>query len=181
MNIAELQPMARADQVDLQTLANISDFLFHESQLLDANMFGEWFKLIHPAVRYVMPVRITRMKGEGSELSDSSHIDEGYQSLKSRIARFEHRLNWAENPASRQRHFVTNIRAVPLEDEGREGFRVHSNVLFHRSRLDETHSDYLSCMRQDKLVVADGDFQLLERIVVFDHSTLPTDNISFLI
>lgn len=183
MSSERFQPLTRAERVDPQTLSNISDFLFYEAELLDLNLFADWLKLVDPRMHYVIPTRVTLSNSGAAELTDSSHIDDHYSALSARVNRMLHRLNWAENPPSRGRHHVSNIRATPnvTDYDGRKSFRVRSNLFFYRSRLDESNGDLLSCTRQDVLVVAEGDFRLIERYVILDHTVVNTHNLAFLL
>ncbi len=47
---------------------------------------------------------------------DMFHFYENYKSIGLRIRRMETEYAWAEDPASRARRFVTNVRVSELDD-----------------------------------------------------------------
>ena len=95
-----------------------------------------------------------------------------------RIARLRTPMAWAENPPSRTRHFVTNIR-VALDDERR--IKVRSNVLLYRNRADSPDHGLLSAERHDVLYELGDKLQLAERVILIDQSTLATLNLAVFI
>jgi PAH dioxygenase small subunit len=166
--------------VDHDLRAHVSDFLFLEAELLDSGLFPDWLQLLDTRVHYYIPVRQTLMRDEGPDESEMAHIDDFYPALSERVERMRSKFNWAENPASRTRHHITNIRIRGVESAVHEDhITVYSNLLFYRSRMDDRTSDLVSCERQDVLVRSKGDLKLLKRHVVLDQSTLLTHNFAF--
>jgi 3-phenylpropionate/cinnamic acid dioxygenase small subunit len=168
-----------AGDLDDALLRRVAAFLYHEAELLDDRRFDDWLLLMSDDVRYRMPLRVTRDDGSGSEFSDTmAHFDEDRHTLEMRIARLRTPMAWAENPPSRTRHFVTNIR-VALDDERR--IKVRSNVLLYRNRADSADHDLLSAERHDVLCELGGKLQLAERVILIDQSTLATLNLAVFI
>ena len=81
-----------------------------------------------------MPVRVTTARGAGFDsLADMGHFDEDMYALRKRVQRLATDHAWTEDPPSRTRHFVTNIRTFrPRTGE----LRVESALLLFRSRGD---------------------------------------------
>ena len=161
---------------DDKLLRRVAAFLYHEAELLDDRRFDEWLLLMSDDVRYRMPLRVTQHDSSSSEFSDKmTHFDETLHTLEMRVARLRTPMAWAENPPSRTRHFVTNIR-VTADDERR--IKVRSNVLLYRNRADSPDHDLLSAERHDILRELGGKLQLAERIILADQSTLATLNLA---
>lgn len=152
------------------------EFLYLEAELLDDRRLAEWFALLAEDIDYRVPTRVTRERAaSGSEFSTASfHMLETWQSLKTRIARFESEYAWSEDPPSRTRRMVGNVRVVP--DEGGE-LAVKSNVLLFRARYDAT-PQLLAGERRDVLRPSGGGLRLARRTVLLDHTLLPFENLA---
>ena len=86
-------------------------FLVEEAALLDAADYAGWLELLCEDIRYVMPVRVTTARGAGFDsLADMGHFDEDMYALRKRVQRLATDHAWTEDPPSRTRHFVTNVR-----------------------------------------------------------------------
>ena len=164
---------------------SILDFLYREAELLDEGRYREWLGLLTDDIRYQVPIRFAKERGAGPTAitgvaTSMFHLDEDHDSLELRVDRLETGFAWAEEPPSRIRHFVSNVRAEPIDGRSDE-VAVRSNVLVYRSRWDRPGHDLLSGERHDVLRRVDGDWRLASRRVILDNTTLPTLNLSFLI
>ena len=93
-------------------------FLVDEAYLLDAQQYEAWLDTLTDDVRYVMPVRVTTARGAGFDTSPGmAHFDEDKYSLSQRVARFATEHAWTEDPPSRLRHFITNVRTFECDDD----------------------------------------------------------------
>ncbi len=147
----------------------VSAFLVAESNLIDSGDLDSWVTLMAEDVRYVMPVRSTRYSRLSDEFSKKSFIyDDDLYGLKMRVARLHTRFAWAEDPASRNRHFVSNVTAV----EDGEVIRATSNVLLVRSRLDDPVSETLTAERHDVLRRTPEGLRLVRREIYMDQTVL---------
>jgi 3-phenylpropionate/cinnamic acid dioxygenase small subunit len=146
------------------------NFLNHESDLLDKNKLDEWFELLTDDITYQIPVRTTRGRLEEQEFSEASFfMKEDYESLQSRIHRLKTEYDWSENPPSRSRRYVTNIKIDRID--GDELF-IRSNLLLYRTRGDKTSYDLISCEREDTLRRVDTELKLAKRRVLLDQTVL---------
>ncbi len=162
-------------------------FLVDEAYLLDAQQYEAWLDTLTDDVRYVMPVRVTTARGAGFDTSAGrgpgmAHFDEDKHSLRQRVARFATEHAWAEDPPSRLRHFITNVRTFECDDPG-EGAHliVESAELLFRSRGDVNESALVSCGREDLLRWSDGSQQTLKlarRTIFVDESVLRMQNLA---
>jgi 3-phenylpropionate/cinnamic acid dioxygenase small subunit len=151
-------------------------FLVEEAALLDAGDYAAWLNLLCEDIRYVMPVRVTTARGAGFDaLTDMGHFDENLYALRKRVQRLATDHAWAEDPPSRTRHFVSNVRTFA---GGGAGLRVESSLLLFRSRGDTRPPDLLSAGRADILRRADDGYRLARREIIVDESVLRTQNLA---
>lgn len=154
------------------------DFLNYEAELLDDLAERQWLdECVSHNVIYQLPLRQTveRSRGDGVAVG-MYHLNEDYGSLNSKVKRNETAYAWAEDPPSRVRHFVTNIRVRHGENEGT--LAVRSNILIYRTRQDQTTPQLLSGERHDVLGEEDGQLRLQRRSVVLDLTVIGTHNLA---
>jgi phthalate 3,4-dioxygenase beta subunit len=104
-----------------------------------------------------------------------AHFDEDKYSLTQRVARFATEHAWTEDPPSRLRHFVTNVRTF-VEDDMH--LAVESAELLFRSRGDVNESALVSCGREDLLRRCDDRWKLARRTIFVDESVLRMQNLA---
>ncbi len=165
-------------ETSIETYWEVYSFLMYEAELLDERREREWLdQLCADVVEYLMPVRVNRERGEGDGFSEEAFFfQETRGSLELRVRRLETEYAWAEDPPSRTRHFVTNIRVVEGEEE--DEVAVRSNLLLYRSRGSDPRHDLISAERKDVLRKEDGQWKLKKRVILLDHSVLMTHNLS---
>ena len=155
---------------------DVVSWLNWEAEVLDAQHFDEWLGLLTDDVRYRMPVTVTLARDKGPERPEMDHFDEDRYSLGKRVERLAGRHAWTEDPPSRTRRFVTNVR---VEGGDRDGeVRVRSYVLLYRSRGDDRPAELVSAERTDVLRAVDGDWRLACRDIVVDEAVLRTQNLA---
>jgi PAH dioxygenase small subunit len=158
----------------------VAQWLFAEADLLDRGLFRDWLKLLTADVHYLVPVRVTKLTGQGDGCEASAaHFDDNYFLLEQRVRRLETGFAWAEDPRSRTRHLVTNIQVQSAERD--DELAVRSYLLLHRTRGDVAHPEQLVGERLDRLRRVDGTLKLAARTVYLDHSTLPMQNLGVLL
>src|SRR6185312_9188147 len=81
-------------------------------------------------------------------LADMGHFDEDMYALRKRVQRLATDHAWTEDPPSRTRHFVTNVRTFRAEGDD---LRVESALLLFRSRGDTREASLISAGRTDLL------------------------------
>ncbi len=155
-------------------------FLVDEAYLLDAQEYEAWLDTLTDDVRYVMPVRVTTARGAGFDTSPGmTHFDEDKYSLTQRVARFATEHAWTEDPPSRLRHFVTNVRTFACDDpDDGAHLLVESAELLFRSRGDVNESALLSCGREDLLRRCGDGWKLARRNIIADESVLRMQNLA---
>ncbi len=151
-------------------------FLVEEAALLDAADYTGWLNLLCEDIRYVMPVRVTTARGAGFDsLADMGHFDEDMYALRKRVQRLATDHAWTEDPPSRTRHFVTNIRTFRNRTSE---LRVDSALLLFRSRGDTREADLISAGRTDLLRETGDGLRLARREIIVDESVLRTQNLA---
>ncbi|MQY26426.1 aromatic-ring-hydroxylating dioxygenase subunit beta [Nocardia aurantia] len=160
--------------------AEVVDFYFYEAELLDDLNERQWLTdLVSPDILYQVPIRETVERARGFGFSDASyHLNENLGSLESRVARGETEYAWAEDPPSRVRHFVSNIRVLEHDSGDADLIIGRSNTLIYRTRQDQTVPQMLSGERRDVLRREDGQLRLLHRVVYLDLTVIGTHNLS---
>ena len=153
-------------------------FLVEEAALLDAADYAGWLGLLCEDIRYVMPVRVTTARGaDFDSLADMGHFDEDMYALRKRVQRLATDHAWTEDPPSRTRHFVTNVRTFSGEGEG-DDLRVESALLLFRSRGDTREPSLISAGRTDTLRATSDGLRLARREITVDESVLRTQNLA---
>lgn len=164
--------------------AAVMEFLELEAELLDGARFKEWLDLLARDISYRMPVRTDRGDGMGLPLTEeeagfsgSGFFDEDWGSLDLRIRRStDSRFNWAEQPRSRTRRFVTNVRVQRLPAGE---LRATSNLLLVRSRWRDPGLDLISAQRNDRLrTTAEGGLLLADREILVDQTNLAATDLA---
>jgi 3-phenylpropionate/cinnamic acid dioxygenase small subunit len=152
-------------------------WLVDEAWLLDAQAYEDWLEHITDDVHYLMPVRVTTALGAGFDTSPGmAHFDEDKYSLSRRVARFLTEHAWTEDPPSRLRHHLTNVRTFATEHE--DHLVVESATLLFRSRGDVREGSFVSAGREDLLRRVDGQWQLARRVIMVDDSVMRMQNLA---
>jgi 3-phenylpropionate/cinnamic acid dioxygenase small subunit len=166
------------DDSHIELRLECEEFLYEEAERLDDGRLHEWLELLTDDVTYAIPRRVTRERGaEKSEFSDDSYLyREDRGTLETRVKRYDREYAWAENPPSRTRHFVTNVRVADVDGDEME---VRSNLMLYRNQRDDKERDLVSCERRDTLRRTDDGLKLAHRTVFLDQTVFPSRNLSF--
>lgn len=162
---------------DMQIWWQVQRFMHHEADLLDHREFDAWLELLDEDIAYRMPltrnVRRDALAQEYSGARDAAWFDEGIDTLRQRVAQIRTGIHWAEEPASRVSHLVTNIRVlgVTQDAEGGERVRVRSRFLIYQNRLQAEVNLFVG-KREDVLRRRDGRWKLLSREIHLDQNVL---------
>lgn len=155
----------------------VQQFLFHEADLLDSRQFDQWLNLLDDDIRYRMPlarnVRRDAMHKEFSGEHEAAWFDEGIATLRQRVAQIATGIHWAEEPASRVSHMVTNVRLLEVHKDAENGDRVkvRSRFLVYQNRL-QTEQNLFAGKRVDMLRRGPTGWKILEREILLDQNVL---------
>jgi len=171
--------LARLDVVErVQLQFEVEQFLYEEAALLDARRYRDWLGLLADDIHYWMPIRRTvtlaDIDREFTKQGDMAFFDDDRELLETRVRKLEAGSAWSEDPPSRSRHFVTNVRITAVE-----GDEITVEVCFHlyRTRL-ETEVDSWIGRRTDVLRRHGGSFRLARRHLFLDQTLIRATNMS---
>src|SRR3954452_7827509 len=112
-----------------------------------------------------MPVTVTTMRRTPHvSLGPRGPFDEDRYSLEKRVERLEGDHAWTEDPPSRSRRFLTNLRVAPMH--GSDYVEGTSYLFMPRSRGDGQPADLVSVERTARLRPAPGGWMLVARDLV---------------
>ena len=183
MTVEAPQVLSAFRVTDLALQHTVEQFLYAEAELLDQRRYPEWLALLSEDVRYWIPTRMTPPKRErGREvaaLGEAALIEDDMPSLRGRVRRLASGTAWSEEPPSRTRRLITNVRVRPQEDDS---LQVACNFYVYRSRL-ERHQDWFVGERFDVLRPADRQatgypFVIADRKIVLEQTTLLSPSLS---
>lgn len=157
-------------------------WLVDEAWMLDAQSYSDWLDLLTDDIHYLMPVRVTTALGAGYDTSPGmAHFDEDKYSLSRRVARFLTEHAWTEDPPSRLRHHLSNVRAFAADLDGHlveDHLVVESATLLFRSRGDVREGSFVSAGREDVLRRTPEGWKLARRTILVDDSVMRMQNLA---
>ena len=157
----------------------IEQFLYEEAALLDSRRYHEWYALLADDLEYWMPVRSTRARGdeeqEFAKIGQGAFFDEDKGLMAERIRKLDTRYSWSEDPPSRTRRIISNVRIRDKRPGGEVD--VSCNFLIYRSRLARDE-DLWAGRREDTLRNAAGRWQIVRRHIFLDQVSLGSTNLS---
>jgi phthalate 3,4-dioxygenase subunit beta len=162
-----------ADERHLQA----HQWLVDEAWLLDAQAYEQWLELLTDDIHYLMPVRVTTALGAGFDTSPGmAHFDEDKYSLSRRVARFLTEHAWTEDPPSRLRHHLSNVRTFATATP--DHLIVDSATLLFRNRGDVHAGSLVSAGREDLLRRTPEGWKLARRTILVDDSVMRMQNLA---
>jgi 3-phenylpropionate/trans-cinnamate dioxygenase subunit beta len=169
-------------RVALELHHEIEQFLFHEAALLDEWRFRDWLDLIAEDINYTMRTTVnaqTRDRRRGVEPPTTWIFNDTRFQLERRVARLETGMAWAEEPPSRTRHIVANLRVHATHTPGE--YEAHVNYLLYRSQKERDETLYVGS-RIDRLRRANNrdGWLLCRRELTLDQAVLSSHNLSVL-
>ena len=155
---------------------DVVTFLYEEATLLDQIRLQEWAERLDTDLVYTVPLRQTRVASElrTTIVRSVQHYHDDYRSIMGRILRLSGKSAWAEDPPSRCRRFVTNVRVA--ECDAPDQYEVVSYLYVERSRGDNWHNETVTAERRDIWRAVDGGYKLSKREIICDQSTLSMSN-----
>lgn len=152
-------------------------WLVDEAWILDAQAYEQWLELLTDDIHYLMPVRVTTALAAGFDTAPGmAHFDEDRYSLGRRVARFLTEHAWTEDPPSRLRHHITNIRTFATKDD--DHLIADSGTLLFRSRGDIHEGCIVSAGREDLLRRSEHGWRLARRTIMVDDSVVRMQNLA---
>ena len=156
------------------TRQQIEDFLFDEAALLDEWRLDEWLMLFADECGYYVPP--TDLP-EGDHRTNLFLIADDRKRLEARVSQLMGRFAHAEQPNSRTRRLITNVR---MRESSDGTFRATSNFVVYRLRMQET--DTYVGRYEHTFIREDGAMKIRERRAILDLEALrPHGKVSFLL
>ena len=151
----------------------IEEFFCIESELLDDRRYEEWLDLLSDDIQYYMPVRRNVKYGEWErentlEGSEMSWFEEGKATLTQRVKQLATGIHWAEEPASRVTHLISNVHVIKIEENQ---VTARSRFIVYRNRV-ATETDFLVGKREDTLKRLNGQWRLARRKILLDQNVM---------
>jgi p-cumate 2,3-dioxygenase beta subunit len=159
---------------ELPGRAEVEDLLYREAALLDEWRLEEWQGLLTDDAVYEIP---STDVPEGDSRNTLFIIADDAVRIKSRVKQLLGRTAWAENPHSRTRRLISNVRVLGVDGDS---ILVTANFAVYRMRYESVdtyvgHYDY-------KLVRFGNTLRIRERRAILDNEALrPHGKISFIL
>jgi benzoate/toluate 1,2-dioxygenase subunit beta len=160
------------------TRADAEALLYREARLLDEGRFDEWLAMFAADCRYWVPI------GDADDPREPSIIDDNRARLEERIYRLTATPAYAQRPASRTQHNISNVEVLGAAEDG--NVEVRCNVLIVELRSGDAMQAGLGKPRllaaRGRYVLAGGpDWRIaLKQLTLIDRD-LPHHNLTFIL
>ena len=156
------------------TRQQVEDFLFQEAALLDEWRLDEWLALFEKDATYEVPT--TDRPNEDPHRSQF-YVWDDYELLGARVKRLKSRHAHAENPHSRTRRLITNVR---IGDPSDSSLPVRAAFLIYKIR-DGNVDQFVG--RYEHVLAANGDgLRFRRRRAILEVEVLrPGGRLSFIV
>ncbi len=162
----------------MQLSFEVQEFLYHEAELLDDRRMDEWLGLLTEDIHYWMPIRRTTQAKEVhlefTKPGGMAFYDDDFGTLALRVQRLSVGRAWAEDPPSRTRHLITNVRVAEVKGDE---ITVKCNFQLYRTRLNSEEDSWIG-RREDLLRRVDGTFKLARRHIFLEQTVILSQNLS---
>src|SRR5271167_1314630 len=170
----EARKESSMSSIELPSRQEVEDLLYKEAALLDEWRLDEWMELLTgDAVYEVPPTDVP----EGDSRNTLFIIADDAVRIRSRVKQLLGRFAWAENPHSRTRRMISNVRVLGADGDD---ILVSANFAVYRMRYEsvDTYIGHYDL----KLVRAGKVLKIRERRAILDNEALrPHGKISFIL
>lgn len=157
-------------RVDTALRERVGAFYAYETMLLDEGRLREWLDLFDEDIKYLMPMRETRLGPPADNPNPPFYLyNDDKASLVTRVARLETGMALVESPVSATQRLVTDVLVL---DQGPAHADVRSSFLVLQVR-DEQNETLFAGRRTDRLKFVDDGFRVLRRDIILAHYVLP--------
>jgi len=171
---ANAAPLVRGPELQWE----IEQFLFDEAAVLDEHRYDDWLALLTEDIRYWVPIRRTTTARETDKAftkpGDMAFFDDDLADLRMRVAKVSAGNAWSEDPPSRTRHYVSNVRIVDIDGDD---VTVELNFILYRTRL-ESEEDAWHGRRRDTIRRTGDGYRLARRHVFLEQTVILSQNMS---
>ena len=153
--------------------AEIEEFLYHEAALLDAWKLDEWLELLTEDATYRVP---SNDRPDSDPKTALFMIADDIRRIRARVTRLKDPHAHAENPRSRTRRIISNVRIVESAP-----LRVEANFVVYRFRGNDDVREYVGRYRYT-LETRDGRLRIASREAILDAMELASlGTVSFIL
>jgi biphenyl 2,3-dioxygenase beta subunit len=154
------------------------EFLYREAALLDDRKLEEWLELLTDDIHYWMPIRRTttakEVATEFTKPGGMAFFDDDKDTLALRVQRLGVGRAWAEDPPSRTRRMVSNVR---IHEINGDETLISANFQLYRTRLNSEEDCWIG-RREDLLRRVDGELKLARRHLFLEQTVILSQNMS---
>lgn len=166
-----------------EMLREIERFLYDEAATLDERRFHDWLELLAEDIHYWAPLKRTVLAKDVEQYEvglpgEQAYYDDDLDMLRQRVAKLDTGYSWSEDPPSRTRHMVNNVRILEVRETS-QGQEVDLDVYFfcYRSRLDNDIDIWVG-NRLDTLRRETESWKIAKRHIFLDQVVLNSKNLS---
>jgi p-cumate 2,3-dioxygenase subunit beta len=153
----------------------VEDFLFQEADLLDEWRLDEWLDLFLPGATYQIP---STDRPDGVPETSLFLVADDWGRLQARVKRLQSKNAHVENPRSRTRRLITNVRVAP-SDEPNSVF-VRATFVVYRWRYEVM--DHYVGRYEHVLELRDSGLCFRRRKAILDLESLrPSGKVSLIL
>jgi p-cumate 2,3-dioxygenase subunit beta len=162
------------NETELPSRLEVEDLLYREAALLDEWRLEEWLTLLTDDATYQIPPTDVP---EGEPHNTLFIIADDAFRIRSRVKQLLGKSAWAENPHSRTRRIISNVRVLGTNGDN---IMVTANFAIYRMRYESVdtyvgHYDY-------KLLRIGSELRIRHRRAILDNEALrPHGKISFIL
>ena len=156
------------------TRQEVEDFLFRDAALLDEWRLDEWLTLFEPGATYEVP---TTDRPNDDPHRSQYYVWDDYELLSARVKRLKSKHAHAENPHSRTRRLITNVRVGdPAGDE------IPAYAAFVIYKIRDGNVDQFVGRYEHVLVAGGAGLRFRKRRAVLELEVLrPGGRLSFIL
>lgn len=147
--------------------SEVEDLLYYEADLLDDWRLDDWLQLLTEDARYYVPPNDVP---DGDPRDTLFLIADNMERIQGRVKRLKSKHAHAENPHSRTKRMIHNVRITEITDEL---LYVKANFVIYRFRRYEDVREYVGHYEY-KLAVEEGTLKIAERKAILASEELGT-------
>jgi p-cumate 2,3-dioxygenase subunit beta len=157
--------MANDAAVTQITRQQVEDFLYDEAALLDAWRLDDWLALMTDDAIYRVP---SNDSPDADPKNTLFIVADDINRIRARVARLKKKDAHAEDPRSRTRRLLTNVRII---SRGGAALEVEANFSVTRFRRNDGIRTYIGHYRYE-LRVEGARLKIAKRVAVIDSMEL---------
>jgi 3-phenylpropionate/cinnamic acid dioxygenase small subunit len=158
---------------------DIVHFLIEEAHLLDTAQYKQWVELLAEDLMVTMPVRQTVNRKRTEARSQLYWLFDDKEATVFKALRYLGDSAWADDPPSRLRRMITNVRGHETAVSGE--YLVQSSLLLQRNSGNQHNFTPFAARRDDILRKNGDDWLIARRDILVDQAVIGQPNLGFVI